>query len=344
MTMRMKKVFTLLMCLLMIINLPGCKEKTEAVERLVIGFTPKTDAEEVQEFSRVFINDIKRELAEKNVEVNKIEIVFASSNESLCREIEQGNIDVGFISPYGYLQYKDSHVKPLLVSLTLDCILESTDLKEVNDNLENITVGKAPGYYSFIYVNTATDNGSYIYEKALKNELKWNDIASLRWNIGSPVSLDTYLMPSLWLNENFGKRFGNTRRTVAELDDVTGYMGYFDMMSALINDECDVIAAYADMRREIRFDEIIYSRYGNRFNDMYDFIKIIGVTPLIHNDIIVYSSKNISSRYLQALTEALKDIAEPDESYLRSINVYGFQDIKESDLNDLQDMINLFSK
>ena len=64
MTMRMKKVFTLLMCLLMIINLPGCKEKTEAVERLVIGFTPKTDAEEVQEFSRVFINDIKRELAE----------------------------------------------------------------------------------------------------------------------------------------------------------------------------------------------------------------------------------------------------------------------------------------
>ena len=77
---------------------------------------------------------------------------------------------------------------------------------------------------------------------------------------------------------------------------------------------------------------------------MYEFIKIIGVTPLIHNDIIVYSSKNISSKYLQALTEVLKDIAEPDESYLRSINVYGFEDIKESDLNDLQDMINLFSK
>ena len=151
-------------------------------------------------------------------------------------------------------------------------------------------------------------------------------------------------MPSLWLNENFGKGFGNSRRTVAELDDVTGYNGYFDMMSALIKDECDVIAAYADMRREIRFDEIIYSRYGNRYEDMYEFIKIIGVTPLIYNDIIVYSSKNIASKYLQALTEVLKDIAEPDESYLRSINIYGFEDIKESDLNDLQDMINLFSK
>lgn len=340
----MKKVFILLICLFMIINLPGCKEKTETVERLVIGFTPKTDAEEVQEFSRVFINDIKRELADRNVEVNEIEVVLTSSNESLCREIDQGNIDVGFISPYGYLQYKDSHVKPLLVSLTLDCILESTDLKEVNDNLENITVGKAPGYYAFIYVNSATDNGRYIYDKALKNELKWNDISSLRWYIGSPVSLDTYLMPSLWLNENFGKGFGNSRRTVAELDDVTGYNGYFDMMSALIKDECDVIAAYADMRREIRFDEIIYSRYGNRYEDMYEFIKIIGVTPLIYNDIIVYSSKNIASKYLQALSEVLKNIAEPDESYLRSINIYGFEDIKESDLNDLQDMINLFSK
>ena len=77
---------------------------------------------------------------------------------------------------------------------------------------------------------------------------------------------------------------------------------------------------------------------------MYEFIKIIGVTPLIYNDIIVYSSKNIASKYLRALTEVLKDIAEPDESYLRSINIYGFEDIKESDLNDLQDMINLFSK
>ena len=278
------------------------------------------------------------------MEVNQIDIVFTSSNESLCTEMENGNIDIGFISPYGYLQYKDSHVKPALVSLTLDCLLESKDLGEINDNRDNIRVGKAPGYYAFIYVNSATDNGRYIYDKALRNDLKWDDVATLRWNIGSPVSLDSYLMPSLWLNENFGKGFGNTRRTVAELDDVTGYMGYFDMMSALINDECDVIAAYADMRREIRFDEIIYSRYGHTYEDMYDFIKIIGVTPLIYNDIIVYSSKNISSRYLQAVKDVLRNIAEPDESYLRRINVYGFQDLKESDLDSLQDMISLFNK
>ena len=134
------------------------------------------------------------------------------------------------------------------------------------------------------------------------------------------------------------------RRTVRELNNVESHLGYFDMMSRLINQECDVMCRYADMRKEIRFDEVIFSRYGSQYDDMYDLIRVIGVTPLIYNDIVVFNNKSISAPYQKALLMVLQAIGEPDDSILRRINIYGFQEINEKDLKDMQDMLNLFDK
>ena len=340
----MKKIFTLLLCLILMFPVSGCRQKMTEVDKLVIGFTPKTASEEVQEFSRELQNTIKGMIYDLGFDIGNVEIVFTTSNQDLIDQIEKGSIDLGLVSPMGYLDNKTAHVKPLAATLTLDNILESTDLAYVNDRAEEIHADKAPGYYSFIYVNIASPTGRQLYEKAVNDNMKWDDVKDLRWCVGSPASLDTYLFPSLWLNEKFGKGFGNSRRTVRELNNVESHLGYFDMMSRLIRQECDVMCRYADMRKEVRFDEVIFSHYGSRYDDMYDLIRVIGVTPLIYNDIVVFNSKNISAPFQKALLTVLQAIGEPDDSILRRINIYGFQEISEKDLKDLQDMLNLFDK
>ena len=340
----MKKILVLLTCLIMMIPVSGCRQKVTEIDRLVIGFTPKTSSSEIQEFSRELQNSIREQIHELGFEIGTIDIVFTTSNLDLIDQIEKGNIDLGLVSPMGYLDNKESHVKPLAVTLTLDNVLESTDLSYVNDRAMEIQAEKAPGYYSFIYVNIASATGRDLYDKALKDTMKWDDVKDLRWCVGSPASLDTYMYPSLWLNQKFGRGFGNSRRTVRDLSNAESHLGYFDMMSRLINQECDVMCRYADMRKEVRFDEVIFSRYGSQYDDMYDLIRVIGVTPLIYNDIVVFNSKNISAPYQKALPTVLQAIGEPDDSILRRINIYGFQEISEKDLKDMQDMLNLFDK
>ena len=339
----MKKFLIILLSIVMLTGFYGCGEKTIEIEKITFGFTPKTSQIEVQEFSRNFGNDLKSLLAETGYIVNEVEIVFTSSNEALCQDIENGTIDLGFISPVGFLESEQPHLKPLLVSDTLDCILHDDSLEKINDDREAIEVGKAPGYYGFIYVNTGFPAGEEIYRKAIEKKLRWNDISGLRWNVGSPVSLDTYMMPSLWLNNSFGRGLTSDRKTVAELEDVEGYMGYYDMMYNLITGNCDVMVAYADMRREIRFDEVIYETWGSEYSEMYDFIKIIGVTPMIYNDIIIYNEKNMNAKMSKAVSEALVKIAEPDDSYLRRINIYGFENISTGDLKHMREMVELFN-
>ena len=340
----MKKILVLLICLIMMLPVSGCRQKMTDIDRLVIGFTPKTSGTEIQEFSRELQNIIREQIYDLGFNIGNVEIVFTTSNRDLIDQIEKGSIDLGLVSPMGYLDNKESHVKPLAVTLTLDNILESTDLSYVNDRGKEIRADKAPGYYSFIYVNIASQTGRDLYDKALNDNMKWDDVKDLRWCVGSPASLDTYMYPSLWLNRKFGKGFGNSRRTVRELNNVESHLGYFDMMSRLINQECDVMCRYADMRKEIRFDEVIFSRYGSQYDDMYDLIRVIGVTPLIYNDIVVFNNKSVSAPYQKALLMVLQAIGEPDDSILRRINIYGFQEINEKDLKDMQDMLNLFDK
>jgi len=340
----MKKILVLLICLIMIIPVSGCRQKMTEIDSLVIGFTPKTDTGEIQEFSRELQNIIREQIYDLGFNIGNVEIVFTTSNKDLIDQIENGSIDLGLVSPIGYLDNKESHVKPLAATLTLDNILESTDLSYVNDHGKEIQADRAPGYYSFIYVNIASQNGRDLYDKAISDSMKWDDVKDLKWCVGSPASLDTYMYPSLWLNSKFGKGFGNSRRTVRELNNVESHLGYFEMMRRLINQECDVMCRYADMRKEIRFDEVIFSRYGSQYDDMYDLIKVIGVTPLIYNDIVVFNNKNISAPYQKALLMVLQAIGEPDDSILRRINIYGFQEISEKDLKDAQDMLNLFDK
>lgn len=340
----MKKIISLLICITIMLTVGGCRQKMTEVDRLVIGFTPETDSTAVQEFSRELTNSIQQRIYDLGFSIADIEIVFTASNRDLCQQMEKGEIDIGLISPMGYLDNKSSHIKPLAVTLTLDNILESRDLTYVNDQGYEIQADKAPGYYSFIYVNIASETGRNLYDKALNDSLKWNDVKDVRWCVGSPASMDTYLYPSLWLNQKFGKGFGSSRRTVAELSNVTSHLGYYEMMSRLINQQCDVMCRYADMRKEIRFEEVIYNRYGSQYDDMYDLIKVIGVTPRIYNNIIIFNNKSISAPYQKALLQVLQAIGEPDDSVLRNINIYGFQEISDKDLGDLQDMLNLFDK
>ena len=340
----MKKIISLFICIMILLTVGGCRQKMTEVEKLVIGFTPETDSASVQEFSRELTSTIKDRIYELGFNIADVEVVFTASNRDLCQQMEKGEIDIGLISPMGYLDNKESHIKPLAVTLTLDNILENTDLSYVNDQGREIAADKAPGYYSFIYVNIAAETGRDLYDKAVLGNLKWNDVKDVRWCVGSPASMDTYLYPSLWLNQQFGKGFGSSRRTVADLSNVTSHLGYYEMMSRLINQQCDVMCRYADMRKEIRFDDVIYSRYGDQYEDMYDLIKIIGVTPRIYNNIIIFNTKSISTPYQKALLQVLQVIGEPDDSILRDINIYGFEEISEKDLGDLQDMLNLFDK
>ena len=73
----------------MMLPVSGCRQKMTDIDRLVIGFTPKTSGTEIQEFSRELQNIIREQIYDLGFNIGNVEIVFTTSNKDLIDQIEK---------------------------------------------------------------------------------------------------------------------------------------------------------------------------------------------------------------------------------------------------------------
>ena len=96
------------------------------------------------------------------------------------------------------------------------------------------------------------------------------------------------MYPSIWINKNFGEGIGEGKKTVADLAHATFGGGYPDNCESVLLGQADIYAGFADTRQNDYASEGFKSVYPEkaRRQNVFDCLKVIGVTDMIMNDTI----------------------------------------------------------
>ena len=101
----MKKIFALLLALVMTLSLVACggggeggnTESSKKIETLKVAFVPSREPEEIITVTEPLKQMLKDELANQGYEVGEVEITVGTTYEAVGEGLEAGTIDVGLI-------------------------------------------------------------------------------------------------------------------------------------------------------------------------------------------------------------------------------------------------------
>lgn len=297
--------------------------QTTVIEKLTVGFVPSRDPDEVVTATEPLKGLLQAELATMGYDVKAVEITVGTNYEVVAEGMSAGTIDIGLI-PGGTFVLYDDGVDVILTATRDGLTIDSDDAKDWNENkpTEGDASNRAVSYRSLIIAGPS-EKGQAIAAKVNNGEeLTWDDINELTWNIGSTTSAAGYIYPSLWLKENYGKSIPDL--TNAVLSD-----SYTSSFARLASGQTDVMVVYADGRRD---NEENWTGDFGREATIWDETNVIGVTPGIYND-TVSVSKKMDDDLKAAVTQAFLNISLTDEGK-EVISIYnhaGYQIAQSSD-------------
>ncbi len=360
----MKKLLIVLLSVLMVVSLAACgskepETKDTTIDTLSISFVPSKPADAIIAAAEPLKEMLKTKLAEKGFVVENVTIDVGTNFAVVGEGMVSGTIDVGFLNSGTYILYSDG-VDLLLEALRSGVgdadgrvIFPEEGITPWNEGITTDAKELASGYAGLTYVNIATEKGADIYQKTLDGTLTWEDLDSARWQSSSTTSGSGYIYPSLWLNNEFGEGAGNEKRTIASLSSVTTDVAYSTMMENLLVGNCDVIVGYADIRKDAASTEAFEAAYAaeiaeGKYENVWDVIKIIGVSDFIMNDCIAVASEKVDEKmtpeFVKALQEAFLEIGSTEEG-LACVAPYshkGYQVGKDSDYDGTRAATELF--
>lgn len=329
----MKKISIIFISILSALVLASCSNNEsvsdKTIETLSIAFAPTKNVEEILIAADPLKDILKSKLTEKGFTVESIDIAVGVDLNVPAEAVISGSIDISILPASVFAQYRKDGINLLLEALSRGVgdlqgkVIEPEDgIVPWNSGITTDANDLVNGNVSLIYVNTATEKGAELYEKATNNNLTWDDINSAKWYIKSSDSYDGYIYPSLWINDNFGEGIGSTKKTATDLKDVISDNSYDDMISSLLEGKADVIAGFADLRKDtsaieqfekVYADEIAEKAYSN----IWDVIKVIGVTDKIMNDAVCFANGKIDAKmtpeFVAALQEAFIELSQSEE-------------------------------
>lgn len=330
----MKKLFTLLMCALLVFSLVGCggsdankdENGNTIVEELNIAFVPSKDADAILTAAEPLKQILKDQLLKRGYNVTEVNIEVGNNYEVVGEGLAAGSIDLGFIPAGNYVTAHDTYpedVNLLLVSsraavsVDIDSPSKGADWKDWNDVIVTDSTEVAGGYRSLVYVNIGTDKGADLYQKATEGTLKWEDIKTAVVASGSATSGASFKYPSAWLNNNFGAEVGK-KLTLADVDQVIPDGNYAGNMELLLQGNCDITFGYADVRKDKASTDALNALKANGFyteyETIFDLVKVIGVSDMIMNDTISYGSdEKLTDDFLKAIQESFLELIQTDE-------------------------------
>ena len=297
----------------------------ELPEELVIYFVPSRDPEEIVTATEPLKEILQAELADLGYEFEDVRIEVGTTYEAAGEAIASGTAHIAFIPGGTYVLYSDE-AEVILTATRAGLSKDFDDAADWNDGLATEATDDQVTYYRSLIVAGPSEKGQAIAEKVNNGEeLTWEDVNDANWGVASTTSSAGYIYPTIWLQDNFGK-------TITDLDSAVQTTGYADAMARLASEQMDVIAFYADARRD--YEEQWTDEFGRELS-IWDETNVIGVTEGIYNDTIsvTTSADFMNEDFIDALQTAFINIANTEEG-LEIISIYsheGYQIATDAD-------------
>lgn len=275
------------------------------VDKLRIIYVPSTDAQvllaAVEPLKQMLIDELKNH----GFEVKEVEITVGTSFEVVGESLASGSVDIGIGGASVYVTY-DDEVDLLLTATRNDYNKQGNDPRVWNDGLSQRVEGElATGYRGLIYAGPS-ERGLQLAAKVENGEeLTWEDLDQATWAVGNTTSNAGYLYPCLWLKDNYGKMF-------ADLSKVIPGTNYPTMFTQAASEQIDIFMVFADGR--IDYEEAWTGELG-RSESIWNEVKVIGVTDMIMNDVIMGSQISdvmTIPGFKEAFSQSMIDISVTD--------------------------------
>lgn len=337
----MKKIFTLVLVLLMSLSLAACgssESKSDnkgsdnatgkKLDKLSIAFVPSRDPDEIITATEPLKDLLKTELKAQGYDVGEVDITVGTNYEAVGEALSAGTTDIGLIPGGTYVLYDDG-AEVILTATRAGLNNDSENPADWNKNKPTEKSDKQANSYRALLIAGPSEKGRALAEKVNNGgELTFEDLNNVNWNVMSSSSPAGYIYPALWLDENYGK-------TITDLSKVVQADSYGSAFARLASGQTDVLVTYADAR--IDFADKWTSEFG-RSTSIWDDTDVIGVMPAIYNDTISVSKNSdiMDDDLKAALQKAFINIGNSEKGK-EVIAIYshdGYQIAKDSDYDN----------
>ncbi len=300
------------------------KEEAEP-DKLIIGFVPSHNPEEIIEVTEPLKDLLITELANFGYEIGEVEITVGNTYEAVAEGLSVGTIDVGFIPAGTYVLFDDG-CEVILTATREGLSIDSVNAKTWNDKKPTEHVDDKVTFYRALMIAGPSDAGSAIAKKVNSGgEITWEELDELKWSVMDPSSPAGYIYPSLWFQNNYQKH-------ITDLTHFVQSESYEDAFMRLASGQIDVLCCYADARCDI---EDMWTTTFLRDKSIWDETNVIGVTDGIYNDTVSVSksSEIMDDDFKSALSKAMINIAETEagKEILAIYNHSGYVEAKPED-------------
>jgi phosphonate transport system substrate-binding protein len=322
----------------LLISLFACTqaEEIEVIEELVIVVVPFYDAESIETVMEPVELQLQKDLLGLGFNVKSVEFRVTTSYGAAGEALAAGSADVGMISGPTYVDFSEDGLEVILQSLRGNMSVDSENPMDWNTG--EITTRDEANPVSFtrglIYVGPSV-KGKEIYQKFLDDSLVYADLEAANWCYSASVTSTTgYVFPTLWLYEKYGKILSDLPNSI--LMNNNG-----DIPVNLAQGNCDVAVSYAFLRSDY---VDAWKQELAQTTEIYDAVKVIGVTPKISNGVVVVSwnSPKMSEGLKLAVQEAFLNIANTEEGK-EAISLYNHLGYQVSDDKDFDELRKAYS-
>ena len=315
----MKKLLTLALAMLLCIACVGAMAADAvSMDKLTLQFVPSKDADVIITGTKNLPELLKAELLNQGYDVKDIEISVGTSYEATGEAMAAGTIDIGWLPGGTYALYSDE-VDVILTATRAGLSNDSTDPTtwngEANKTLKN---GPAVTFYRSLIYATPSAYGKELAAQVNAGEaLTWEDLEKANWAVLKNSSSAGYIYPTLWLQDNYGKK-------LTDLPSVVTLSGYGEAFAQAAAEAVDIIVCYADGRNDYEAawtlptntaDETGKAGMG-RSESIWNELNVIGVTPGIYNDTVSITKANpavYNPEFIAAMQNALINVINTPE-------------------------------
>ncbi|MFJ6265381.1 phosphate/phosphite/phosphonate ABC transporter substrate-binding protein [Lysinibacillus xylanilyticus] len=300
----------------------------ESIKKLTIGFVPSRNPDEIITATEPLKNLLKDELASLGYDVGEIDITVGTNYEAVGEALSAGTTDIGLIPGGTYVLYDDG-AEVILTATRAGLSNDSDNPIDWNKNKPTAPTTTQTTSYRAILVAGPSEKGKALAAKVNNGEeLTFEDLNNVTWNVMSSSSPAGYIYPTLWLHEKFNK-------TIPDLSQVVQADSYGNAFARLAAGQTDVLVTYADARRD--YEKSWKGEFG-RTASIWEETDLIGVMPAIYNDTISVSknSKVMNDSLKKAIQQAFINIgnSEKGKEVIAIYSHEGYQVAKDSDYDN----------
>ncbi|AVK86934.1 phosphonate ABC transporter substrate-binding protein [Lysinibacillus sp. B2A1] len=300
----------------------------ESVKKLTIGFVPSRDPDEIITATEPLKGLLKDELAGLGFDVGEIDITVGTNFEAVGEALSAGTMDIGLIPGGTYVLYDDG-AEVILTATRAGLSNDSDNPIDWNKNEPTAPTTAQTISYRAILVAGPSEKGKALAAKVNNGEeLTFEDLNNVTWNVMSSSSPAGYIYPTLWLHEKFNK-------TIPDLAQVVQADSYGNAFARLAAGQTDVLVTYADARRD--YEESWQGDFS-RSASIWEETDLLGVMPAIYNDTISVSknSKVMNDELKKAIQQAFINIgnSEKGKEVIAIYSHEGYQAATDSDYDN----------